>query len=167
MPMIHYHYHQHNTLLELGWVASKFQIKFKTGAILPIHSLLFSSAIGADLLKLSRTDLVQICGTADGIRLSNALKARCLPDFIYTQFPGGSIYQELYLEELTATELTNKLAELLSFPASQIQQVSRQGPTGIHILLSDQMVRNLPDESCFVAAVIKVQNTEGYHLVLK
>ncbi|XP_074835141.1 transcription factor CP2-like protein 1 isoform X3 [Carettochelys insculpta] len=33
---------------------------------------------GADLLKLSRSDLVQICGAADGIRLFNALKARCI-----------------------------------------------------------------------------------------
>ncbi|EMP33821.1 Transcription factor CP2-like protein 1 [Chelonia mydas] len=33
---------------------------------------------GADLLKLSRSDLIQICGAADGIRLSHALKARCV-----------------------------------------------------------------------------------------
>lgn len=50
-----------------------------------------------------------------------------------------ALYQELYLEELTASELTNKLAELLSLPANQIQQVSRQGPTGIHILVNDQV----------------------------
>uniref|UniRef100_A0A6J0U6S0 Transcription factor CP2-like protein 1 n=1 Tax=Pogona vitticeps TaxID=103695 RepID=A0A6J0U6S0_9SAUR len=146
------------------------------------YSRVFSSYTGADLLKLSRTDLVQICGTADGIRLSNALKARCVrPRLILyvskeAEVSGrnGSpnnaseaIYQELYLEELSATELTNKLAELLSLPANQIQQVSRQGPTGIHILVSDQMVRNLSDETCFVATVTKVQNTEGYHLVLK
>lgn len=32
--------------------------------------------VGADLLKLTREDLVQICGPADGIRLYNALKSR-------------------------------------------------------------------------------------------
>lgn len=31
---------------------------------------------GSDLLKLTRDDLVQICGPADGIRLFNALKSR-------------------------------------------------------------------------------------------
>lgn len=31
---------------------------------------------GADLLKMSRDDLVQICGPADGIRLFNAIKGR-------------------------------------------------------------------------------------------
>ncbi|XP_058038150.1 transcription factor CP2-like protein 1 [Ahaetulla prasina] len=145
------------------------------------YSRVFASYTGTDLLKLSRNDLVQICGMADGIRLSNALKARTVRPrlILYVSKeleasgnnappnPASVIYQELYLEELTATELTNKLAELLSVPANQVQQVSKQGPTGIHILVNDQMVRNLPDESCFIAAVTKVQNAEGYHLVLK
>uniref|UniRef100_A0A8C3SXR7 Grh/CP2 DB domain-containing protein n=1 Tax=Chelydra serpentina TaxID=8475 RepID=A0A8C3SXR7_CHESE len=126
---------------------------------------LLANFTGADLLKLSRSDLIQICGAADGIRLSNALKARCVrprltlymsrePQANARDMPEDS-HTEVYLEELTATELTNKLAELLSLPANQIQRVSKQGPTGIHILISDLMVRNLPDESCFVAAVTK------------
>uniref|UniRef100_A0A8D0GQ80 Grh/CP2 DB domain-containing protein n=1 Tax=Sphenodon punctatus TaxID=8508 RepID=A0A8D0GQ80_SPHPU len=113
---------------------------------------------GADLLKLSRSDLIQICGAADGIRLSNALKARCVRPRLtlyVSRESQGTTYQEVHLEELTATELTNKLAELLSLPDNQIQQVSKQGPTEIQILISDLMVRNLPDESCFVAAVNK------------
>ncbi|XP_019405823.1 PREDICTED: transcription factor CP2-like protein 1 isoform X1 [Crocodylus porosus] len=136
---------------------------------------------GADLLKLSRTDLIQICGAADGIRLSNTLKARCVRPRLTLyisrepQASGGespeeshsAVYQEVYLEELTAMELTNKLAELLSLPANQILQVSKQGPTGILILINDLMIRNLPDESCFIAAVTKVQAPEGYHLILR
>lgn len=31
---------------------------------------------GADLLRMSREDLIQICGPADGIRLFNTLKGR-------------------------------------------------------------------------------------------
>lgn len=34
------------------------------------------SSPGADLLKLTKEDLVQICGAADGIRLYNSLKSR-------------------------------------------------------------------------------------------
>jgi hypothetical protein len=37
-----------------------------------------SSCLGADLLKMSRDDLVQVCGPADGIRLFNAIKGRCV-----------------------------------------------------------------------------------------
>uniref|UniRef100_A0A8B9RYN1 Upstream-binding protein 1 n=1 Tax=Accipiter nisus TaxID=211598 RepID=A0A8B9RYN1_9AVES len=40
------------------------------------YTRLFSNFSGADLLKLTREDLVQICGPADGIRLYNALKSR-------------------------------------------------------------------------------------------
>lgn len=47
------------------------------------------------------------------------------------------LYQEVQLEELTTAELTGKLAELLGLPAGQILRVSRQGPSGIHILVSD------------------------------
>ncbi|XP_062931654.1 alpha-globin transcription factor CP2 isoform X5 [Cynocephalus volans] len=37
---------------------------------------LFTNFSGADLLKLTRDDVIQICGPADGIRLFNALKGR-------------------------------------------------------------------------------------------
>ncbi|XP_075767430.1 transcription factor CP2-like protein 1 [Pelodiscus sinensis] len=145
------------------------------------YSRMLANFTGADLLRLSRSDLIQICGAADGIRLSNALKARCVrprltlyvsrePQATGRESPEDShpaTYQEVYLEELTAAELTNKLAELLSLPANQIQQLSKQGPTGIQIIISDLMVRNLPDESCFIAAVTKGQTPEGYHLILR
>ncbi|KAM7407900.1 hypothetical protein PAMA_003588 [Pampus argenteus] len=39
-------------------------------------SKLFSSFSGADLLRMSREDLIQICGPADGIRLFNTMKGR-------------------------------------------------------------------------------------------
>ncbi|XP_019326439.1 PREDICTED: transcription factor CP2-like [Aptenodytes forsteri] len=122
----------------------------------------------ADLLKLSRRDLIQICGAPDGIRLCNALMGRCprprLTLYVLREPAGGAegtedgcsgLYQEVHLEELTVAELTGKLAELLGLPAGQIQQVSRQGPSGIHILVSDTMIRNLLDETCFVVAVAK------------
>lgn len=49
------------------------------------------------------------------------------------------VYHALYLEELTAHELTRKITNVLSLPLTLINQVYRQGPTGIHILLSDQV----------------------------
>ncbi|XP_069010489.1 transcription factor CP2-like protein 1 isoform X1 [Embiotoca jacksoni] len=41
-------------------------------------SRLFSSFSGADVLRMSREDLIQICGPADGIRLFNTMKGRCI-----------------------------------------------------------------------------------------
>ncbi|XP_043818483.1 transcription factor CP2-like protein 1 [Dromiciops gliroides] len=131
---------------------------------------------GADLLKLSRQDLVQICGAADGIRLSNTLKARPIRPRLTLYVspealkPGSETpqrsYQQVYLDELSTAELTGKLAELLSLPANQIHRLFRQGPTGIHVLISDLVVQNLVDESYFVAVAKKVQNPDGYHLFL-
>ncbi|KAF4012557.1 hypothetical protein G4228_003003 [Cervus hanglu yarkandensis] len=75
-------------------------------------------------------------------------------------------YQEISLDKLSAVELLGKLAELLALPANQIYHLFHQGPGGILILLSDQVVQNLKDESYFVAVVKKVQNPDGYYLVL-
>ena len=50
-----------------------------------------------------------------------------------------TVYHALYLEELTAAELIRKLACVCGLPLGQINQVYRHGPTGIHILLSDQV----------------------------
>lgn len=40
------------------------------------HLRTFNSFCGADLLRLTRDDLIQICGLADGIRLFNALHSK-------------------------------------------------------------------------------------------
>ncbi|XP_070250780.1 transcription factor CP2-like protein 1 isoform X1 [Myotis yumanensis] len=80
--------------------------------------------------------------------------------------PELGFYQEISLDELSAIELMGKLAELLNLPANQILRLFHQGPGGILILLSDQVVQNLKDESYFVAVVKKVQNPDGYYLVL-
>uniref|UniRef100_A0A3Q0STU4 Upstream-binding protein 1 n=1 Tax=Amphilophus citrinellus TaxID=61819 RepID=A0A3Q0STU4_AMPCI len=149
------------------------------------YTRLFSNFSGSDLLKLTRDDLVQICGPADGIRLFNALKSRSvrprLTVYVCKESPQESplqgpnaicdyyhesetglvcfcaVYHALYLEELTAAELIRKMACVCSIPLGTINQVYRQGPTGIHILLSDQMVYNLPDESCFLISTVKGQ----------
>uniref|UniRef100_A0A9J8C1K3 Upstream-binding protein 1 n=1 Tax=Cyprinus carpio carpio TaxID=630221 RepID=A0A9J8C1K3_CYPCA len=157
------------------------------------YSRIFTHFSGSDLLKLTREDLVQICGAADGIRLYNALKSRavCPRLTVYVSLePSQSaspllekrghrkngehssptsipVYHALYLEEMTACELTRKISSVLALPLSHISQVYKQGPTGIHILLSDQMVYNFPDESSFIVSTIQDDTSDGFHIVLK
>lgn len=50
-----------------------------------------------------------------------------------------AVYHAIYLEELTAVELTEKLAQLFSISSQQISQIYKQGPTGIHVLISDEV----------------------------
>uniref|UniRef100_U3JQ68 Transcription factor CP2 n=1 Tax=Ficedula albicollis TaxID=59894 RepID=U3JQ68_FICAL len=56
---------------------------------------------------------------------------------------GGAppVYHAVYLEQLTAAELCAKLALLFRVPAQHILQIYKQGPTGIHVLVSDEVTR--------------------------
>ncbi|MBN3306545.1 TF2L1 protein, partial [Amia calva] len=113
---------------------------------------LFSNFSGADLLKMSKEDFVQICGPADGIRLFNAIKGRCIQHrlTVYVcqeqsrthqigKVNNEHVYHAIYLEDLTAVELTQKIANLYNILPQQIGHVYRQGPTGIHVLVSDEV----------------------------
>lgn len=51
------------------------------------------------------------------------------------------MYHAIYLEELTATELIEKIAQLFNISPRQINQIFKQGPTGIHVLVSDEVRR--------------------------
>ncbi|XP_063065139.1 transcription factor CP2 isoform X3 [Engraulis encrasicolus] len=149
---------------------------------------LFTNFSGADLLKLTREDVIQICGPADGIRLFNALKGRVVRPRLtvyvcqesqqareqqqkHENGDGSSstffVYHAIYLEELTANELTEKIAQLFSISPRQINQIFKQGPTGIHVLVSDEMIQNFQDEVCFVLDTMKAETNDGYHIILK
>ncbi|XP_055457537.1 transcription factor CP2-like protein 1 isoform X2 [Psammomys obesus] len=148
---------------------------------------LFASFSGADLLKMSRDDLVQVCGPADGIRLFNAIKGRNVrpkmtiyvcQELEQNQMPlpqkqddsGDNslcVYHAIFLEELTTLELTEKIASLYSIPPQHIHRVYRQGPAGIHVVVSNEMVQNFQDESCFILSTLKAESNDGYHIILK
>uniref|UniRef100_A0A8C8CBH7 Grh/CP2 DB domain-containing protein n=1 Tax=Oncorhynchus tshawytscha TaxID=74940 RepID=A0A8C8CBH7_ONCTS len=132
---------------------------------------LFTNFSGADLLKLTREDVIQICGPADGIRLFNALKGRVVRPRLTVYVCQESqqareqqqkhengdtaMYHAIYLEDLTAVELTEKIAQLFNISPRQISQIFKQGPTGIHVLVSDEMIQNFQDEVCFVLDTMK------------
>uniref|UniRef100_A0A8C8DDC9 Transcription factor CP2 n=1 Tax=Oryzias sinensis TaxID=183150 RepID=A0A8C8DDC9_9TELE len=156
-------------------------------SISPIRSFPLFFSLGADLLKLTREDVIQICGPADGIRLFNALKGRAVRPrlTIYVcqesqqareqqpKHENGDaastfyVYHAIYLEELTSTELTEKLAQLFNISPRQINQIFKQGPTGIHVLVSDEMIQNFQDEVCFVLDTMKDETSDAYHIILK
>ncbi|XP_063642733.1 alpha-globin transcription factor CP2 isoform X9 [Pan troglodytes] len=76
------------------------------------------------------------------------------------------VYHAIYLEELTAVELTEKIAQLFSISPCQISQIYKQGPTGIHVLISDEMIQNFQEEACFILDTMKETN-DSYHIILK
>ncbi|CAN9498068.1 unnamed protein product [Ophioblennius macclurei] len=144
------------------------------------YSRLFSSFSGADLLRMSREDLIQICGPADGIRLFNTIKGRYIQprltiyvcqqqmrDPLSSKPGGGDIYQAVYLEELTLQDLSGKIAKMYSITPQQIIHIYRQKPSGIHVLVCDEMVQNFREEASFVISTIRDENSDGFHIVLK
>ncbi|XP_029693499.1 transcription factor CP2-like protein 1 isoform X2 [Takifugu rubripes] len=143
-------------------------------------SRLFSSFSGGDLLRMSREDLIQICGPADGIRLFNSMKGRYIQPrlTIYVcqqqdRIPspikpvGGDVYQALYLDELTLSDLSEKIAVLYSISPQQITHIYQQHPNGIHILVSDEVVQSFREETSFILSSIRDESTDSYHVVLK
>ncbi|MEQ2181297.1 hypothetical protein GOODEAATRI_010011, partial [Goodea atripinnis] len=65
-------------------------------------------------------------------------------------------YHALYLEERTLLDLSEKIAGFYNITPQQITQIYRQKTTGIHILVSDEMVQNLGEEASFIISTIRV-----------
>lgn len=70
--------------------------------------------------------------------------------------PFSAVYHAIYLEELTAAELTEKIAQLFNISPRQINQIFKQGPTGIHVLVSDEV------KSCFYNSPSALCLYQGY-----
>lgn len=129
----------------------------------------FSSFSGADVLRLTRDDLIQICGLADGIRLYNALHSRNIRPRLttYICLASEQVFRAVYLKNLTVLELLTKLADLCSLSPFSVHEVYIDGPSGIHVLVTDEVVRNMADESMYILELLRGQDDEGYSLLLK
>lgn len=117
------------------------------------HVRTFTNFAGSDLLKLNRNDLIQICGLTDGIRLFNALHIRSVKPkmTIYVCNPLDEVFRALYLENLDVSELKNKLAAvILCSTDCYISRIFLQGPSGIKVLMTDEVVRNFSEEAIFL-----------------
>lgn len=55
-----------------------------------------------------------------------------------------AVYHALYLEGLTLLDLSEKIAMLYSIAPQQITHIYRQKPSGIHVLVSDEVSLHLP-----------------------
>ncbi|XP_034122289.1 hybrid signal transduction histidine kinase A isoform X5 [Drosophila guanche] len=76
----------------------------------------FAHFSGADIMRMSKEDLIQICGLADGIRMFNILRAKTITPrlTLYASMDGCS-YNAIYLLSNTAKELQQKLFKTPGF----------------------------------------------------
>ncbi|KAF6018189.1 gem [Bugula neritina] len=128
----------------------------------------FSNFTGADLLTLTRDELIQICGLADGIRLNNALQVKSVRPrlTIYVNIQSESVFHVLYLGTATCQELIDKLANLFNASPTVIVDVHLLGVNKIHILVTDEVVQNMPDNTQYSVEVLKNETTEQYRVLL-
>ncbi|XP_018053085.1 PREDICTED: transcription factor CP2-like protein 1, partial [Atta colombica] len=130
----------------------------------------FASFSASDILRLSREDLIQICGVADGIRLFNTLHSKAPTPKLTLYFSlesNGSLWRVAYLDTLTSTALTNKLLNALNLPHDRLHSILFLGPQGIHVLVTDELVANMKDESMYLVETIKDPASERYKLLIK
>ncbi|KAL1422755.1 hypothetical protein MTO96_021730 [Rhipicephalus appendiculatus] len=129
----------------------------------------FASFSGADLLRLTRDDLIQICGLADGIRLFNALHSKTIRPRLtaYVCLPTEQVFRAVYLRSLTVLELLSRLTSLCSVSPFTVHDIYIDGPSGIHVLVTDEVVRNMPDESMYALELLRDPDDEVYSLLLK
>ncbi|XP_065053432.1 transcription factor CP2-like isoform X1 [Rhopilema esculentum] len=136
---------------------------------------IFTNFKGSDLLVLTRSDLIQLCGPADGIRLHNALQARAsrplLTIYVSPEWrqsdTGMKEYHAIFLEHLTVEELRKKLVLKCDLEPSDTYPIYKQGPTGILIFVDDEMVRNFMDEAHFSVQVLTDSSGNQLRLVLR
>lgn len=129
----------------------------------------FQNFSGPDILRLTREDLLQICGIADGIRLNNALQSKAVRPrlTIFVCQETDSVYHALYLDTFTSQELIGKLAKLYSVAPQQIAELYCSGPSGIYILTTNEVVQNLKDQARFLVEAMKDENSQQYKILLK
>ncbi|KAK3579264.1 hypothetical protein CHS0354_033340 [Potamilus streckersoni] len=133
------------------------------------YARVFQNFSGSDILRLSRDDLIQICGLADGIRLNNALHNRPIQPrlTLYVCQEPGAMYHALYLESLSRDELLSQIAQLFQVPQEGIKDIFVEGPSSIQIVLTDEVLRYMTDRSRFWIEAAKDPSSELVTLLLK
>ncbi|XP_060517070.1 transcription factor CP2-like protein 1 isoform X2 [Cylas formicarius] len=127
----------------------------------------FASFSGSDMLRMSRDDLIQICGHADGIRMHNILHTKTIaPKLkIYVCRENASIFYAIFLSSHDTAELLRKLAALVAISQDHVRDIYVEGPQGIHIQLNEDVLQHIDDEAMFTLTV--VQDNGSFLFLLK
>lgn len=76
---------------------------------------------------------------------------------MYFCTPGSGVFHAVYLDQIGRNEVSRKLAALLGVHQNQIHDIYLQGPNNIRVLITDEVVNNIKDESMFSIEVLKGQ----------
>lgn len=149
---------------------TQFSSPDETSRWLTIHRFekyldVFSRFSGSDMLRMSREDLMQICGQADGIRLHNALHLKPIAPKLklYVCRENALIFNAVFLQSHSHTELVQQLCSMVALNPDQVKAVYMEGPQSIHIQISDEVLRHVEEDSMFSLSVLQ---ENGSHIFL-
>ncbi|XP_064077494.1 transcription factor CP2-like [Macrobrachium nipponense] len=110
----------------------------------------FSHYSGLDMFRLSKTDFKEICGIT-GITLFEALRRpqSCVLR-LYIKADERKCYRAVFLQKFSYDDFVLKLSEILNCTPDSIQQITMEHSTGIHILVTSEVIANMEDESIFI-----------------
>ncbi|XP_052282092.1 transcription factor CP2-like isoform X1 [Dreissena polymorpha] len=141
------------------------------------YTSFFQDYVGADILRLTRDDLIQICGLADSIRLENLLLSRPIRTVgprltLFMRVGSDTMYHAVYLEQLSCQELIQEIADLPEIVGNRdsISNICMQEPTSkIPLYLTDKVVRyELQDKSRFMVEISSdTKNEDNVRVTLK
>lgn len=82
----------------------------------------FSNFSGSDLLRLSKAELIEICGLIDGLRLYNNLQSQPIKPrrVLYVCYKTSEIFHPIYLYDVSLKELLRELSTIFSSHVSNI-----------------------------------------------
>ncbi|KAH8876525.1 Upstream-binding protein 1 [Schistosoma japonicum] len=111
----------------------------------------FKNFTGCDILRLTKEDLLSVCGSLEGLRLYNSLYnkpvvPRCT---LYVCLKGDIIYHAVMLYEMNVHELRCRIASILSCRHECLKVICLITEHDIPVLLSDELIIQLKDKSTY------------------
>lgn len=78
-----------------------------------------------------------------------------------TQDP-SQVFHAVFLENLSCVEIATKLAALVQLSSQHVLDVYVEGPCGIHVLVTDDVVQNMKDESMYTVELLPGEFSEAF-----
>ncbi|KAK4471538.1 hypothetical protein MN116_004957 [Schistosoma mekongi] len=111
----------------------------------------FKNFTGCDILRLTKEDLLSVCGSLEGLRLYNSLYNKPLVPrcTLYVCLKGEIIYHAVMLYEMNVHELRCRITSILSCRQECLKVICLMTEHDIPVLLSDEIVVQLKDKSTY------------------
>jgi len=120
------------------------------------HLKTFQNCDAQDLLRFAKSELVQIVGPIDGIRLYNDLHLTPVSPrlVLYIAQKDDSIFNPILLREVTTLELGKTLASTFKILEKYTMKIIASGPNKIPVRMTDEYLRYQDAESAYLVTFL-------------